>query len=145
MQQAATVPDLANGEKPLTLPVTNNYYRILIAEDNEMVLENTALYLKHKGFTIEKARNGAIAIQKAEQNPPDLILMDIQMPILNGLETIRLIRQNPQLATIPIIAVTALAMQGDRAACLASGANDYLSKPVHLQTLYKRIQSYLLA
>ena len=89
------------------------------------------------------AKNGveAIAIAKAEH--PDLILMDIQMPVMDGLEAIAQIRLDPDLAKIPIIALTALTMEGDRDRCLAVGANEYFSKPIKLKQLDLLIQKLL--
>ena len=89
------------------------------------------------------ARDGEEAIRKAKETSPDLILMDIQMPNVNGLEAIRNLRENPSFATMPIIAITALAMVGDRERCLAAGATEYVSKPVNLKGLYELIQTLL--
>ena len=83
----------------------------------------------------------AIAIAKAHQ--PDIILMDIQMPTMDGIEATRQIRLDPNLVNIPIIAMTALAMSGDRDRCLAAGANEYVSKPLKLKQLVTTIQSLL--
>jgi CheY-like chemotaxis protein len=84
-----------------------------------------------------------MAIDLAQQTHPDVILMDIQMPEMDGLEAIQRIRQMPELADTPIIALTALAMAGDRDRCIEIGANDYLSKPVSLKQLVKKINGYL--
>jgi CheY-like chemotaxis protein len=89
------------------------------------------------------ARNGNEAIDRAREQRPDLILMDIQMPGLDGLEAIRRIRSDPPLASIPIVALTALAMPGDRERCLEAGANEYLNKPVSLKRLKEIITPLL--
>ena len=79
----------------------------------------------------------------AKAHSPDLIIMDIQMPRMDGLTAIRLIRTDPQIATITIIALTALVMEGDRERCLDVGANEYLTKPIMFQQLNKAIQQIL--
>ncbi len=82
-------------------------------------------------------------LKKAEAIQPDLILMDIQMPVMNGLEAIARLRGNPRFAETPIIALTALAMPGDRERSLLAGANEYMSKPVSLKTLRQKIEDLL--
>ena len=79
----------------------------------------------------------------AKAHQPDIILMDIQMPVMDGLEATRLIRAEPKLAKVPIIALTARAMQGDQERCLEAGANQYLSKPVDLEQLGEVIRRFL--
>ena len=116
---------------------------ILLAEDNEANITMFAEYLSLKGYRLVIAHNGQMAIDLAQQTHPDLILMDIQMPEMDGLEAIQRIRQIPELADTPIIALTALAMAGDRDRCIEVGANDYLSKPVSLKQLVKKINDYL--
>jgi signal transduction histidine kinase/DNA-binding response OmpR family regulator len=116
---------------------------ILLAEDNEVNITTLADYLSIKGYQVVIARNGAEAIERATELPPDLILIDIQMPGMDGLEAICRIRANPTLGMIPIIALTALAMPGDRERCLKAGANDYLSKPVSLTGLVAAIDTHL--
>jgi PAS domain S-box-containing protein len=116
---------------------------ILLAEDNEENINLFADYLSLKGYRLVIAHNGRMAIDLAQQIHPDLILMDIQMPEMDGLEAIQLMRQIPELANTPIITLTALAMSGDRDRCIAVGANDYLSKPVSLKQLVKKINGYL--
>jgi CheY-like chemotaxis protein len=89
------------------------------------------------------AENGAEALALAETHRPDLILMDIQMPKVDGLTAIRQMRANPVMAPIPIIALTALAMPADQEKCLAAGANAYLAKPVRLKSLVETMQRLL--
>jgi CheY-like chemotaxis protein len=117
--------------------------KILLAEDNEVNINTFSSYLTTQGYQIILAYNGQDAIDLAQTHHPDLILMDIQMPKLNGLEAIARIRQYPDLAGIPIIALTALIIEADREKCLAAGANDYLTKPVSLKQLNHTIQKWL--
>jgi len=116
---------------------------ILIAEDTPSNLEALTDYLTAKGYRIVSASNGAEAIQRAQESCPDLILMDIQMPIMDGLEATFLLRANPATAATPIIALTALAMPGDRERCLAAGADSYLAKPVRLTQLAETIAALI--
>ncbi|GBO52820.1 circadian input kinase A [Pseudanabaena sp. lw0831] len=115
---------------------------ILIAEDNEANIITFSGYLEAKGYRMLLARDGQQAIALAKAHQPDLILMDIQMPCIDGIEATQQIRRDPNLIDIPIIALTALAMAGDRERCLESGANDYLAKPVKLKALDQMIQTY---
>jgi PAS domain S-box-containing protein len=118
---------------------------VLLADDNEIVLEALADYLAAQNYRVVAARSGKELVQLAGETCPDIILTDIQMPGSDGLTAIRQIRAhtNPQIARVPIIAITALAMPGDRERCLAAGANEYLSKPVHLENLVEIIQKFL--
>ena len=116
---------------------------ILLAEDNEANIATFSSYLKAKGYRILSATDGQQAIDLAKAEHPDLILMDIQMPVIDGMEAIKQIRLDSNLADIPIIALTALAMTGDRDRCLAVGANEYLSKPIKLKSLDQMIQTWL--
>ena len=133
----APPPPLANKE------AIDGQPRILLAEDNEANVEMLSGYLEVKGYRVTVAYDGHQAIELAQQGRPDVILMDIQMPGLDGLAAMRHIRSDGRLADIPIIALTALAMPGDREACLAAGANAYLSKPVNLKELIETIERYL--
>ncbi|MFM7189889.1 MAG: response regulator [Microcystaceae cyanobacterium] len=99
--------------------------------------------MEAKGYRLIVAENGQEAIALAQAEKPDLILMDIQMPALDGLSAIQQLRQNPEFQTLPIIALTALAMAGDQDKCLQAGANDYLSKPVRLRELVGCMQKLL--
>ncbi|MCY7334096.1 MAG: response regulator, partial [Pseudanabaena sp. CAN_BIN31] len=116
---------------------------ILIAEDNESNINTINDYLEAKGYRLLIARDGIEAIALTKAHHPDIILMDIQMPVMDGIEAIQQIRLDPNLADIPIIALTALAMTGDRDRCFAAGANEYLSKPVKLKELVATIQKML--
>jgi CheY-like chemotaxis protein len=119
--------------------------RILLVEDNQVNAEIVYDYLSSKGFAVTLANDGLDALQAVDTTRPHLILMDIHMQSMDGLEAIRRIRQHadPQLATTPIIALTALAMASDRERCLAAGASDYLSKPVGLRELLGTIYQHL--
>jgi PAS domain S-box-containing protein len=116
---------------------------ILVAEDNETTARIMASYLQAVGYTVTLARNGLEVLELLAKQRPALILMDIQMPQLDGLETLRRLRSDERYARIPIIALTALAMAGDRERCLAAGASDYVSKPVRLRELAEVIQRHL--
>jgi PAS domain S-box-containing protein len=116
---------------------------ILLAEDNEANIQTFSCYLTAINYRVIIARNGLEAIAQAKANLPDIILMDIQMPIMDGLEATKQIRLDPNLVNIPIIALTALAMEGDRERCLAAGANEYLAKPIKLHQLNSAIQQIL--
>ena len=118
---------------------------ILLAEDNEDNISTFSSYLEAKGYRIVVAKNGQEAIDLTKAHHPELILMDIQMPGMDGLEAMRQIRVDPTLVDVPIIALTALAMTGDRERCLESGANHYLTKPVKLKQLANTIEQFLLA
>jgi CheY-like chemotaxis protein len=116
---------------------------ILLAEDNPNNVLTISYYLKEKGYRLLFANNGQEAIDLALIHHPDLILMDIQMPILDGLEAMKRIRQQETVGDTPIIALTALTMAGDQERCLAAGANRYLSKPIKLRQLDLTIQELL--
>jgi PAS domain S-box-containing protein len=115
--------------------------RILVADDNAETSAMYSRYLGYKGYEVLVANNGAEVLERARELRPDLILMDIQMPGIDGLEATRQIRADPVLGQVPIIALTAMAMPGDRARCLEAGMNAYLSKPIGLQILLAEIQS----
>jgi signal transduction histidine kinase/ActR/RegA family two-component response regulator len=119
-------------------------FLILLAEDNQHNIDMISNYLLlSRGYRVAIARNGREVLERAREERPHLILMDIQMPEMDGLEAIRHIRADADLATIPIIALTALAMPGDRERSLEAGADDYLSKPVRLKKLVEAIEIQL--
>jgi PAS domain S-box-containing protein len=117
--------------------------QILIVDDTEVVTQLISEYLQHKGYKTLKAYDGAEAVLIARQEHPQIILMDVMMPVMDGLEATRAIRADPVLRDIPIIGLTALAMPEDRAQCLAAGMNDYLSKPIQIHELVQIIERYL--
>jgi PAS domain S-box-containing protein len=129
----ATVPRAVShdGQAPL----------ILIVEDNEANITVLQDALSAQGYAFAVAHDGVAALERARAAPPALILMDIQMPGMDGLEAIQRIRADADLRTIPIVALTALAMPGDRERCLAAGADDYLTKPIDLRTLVATIDA----
>ena len=116
---------------------------ILIAEDNAANILTIGDYLESHNYEIVVAHDGAEALQKAEISNPDIILMDIQMPVMNGLEAIAQLRANPRFVSTPIIALTALAMPGDRERCIKAGATEYMSKPIGLRILANTIAKLL--
>ncbi len=116
---------------------------ILLAEDNELNIHTFSSYLIAKGYQVIVANNGHEAIAMYQSQQPDLILMDVQMPNLDGIAAIEYIRQQSTQIQPPIIALTALAMPGDCVKCLAAGANKYLSKPLKLRELHQTIQECL--
>jgi len=140
--QTRPLPALASDTAPLK-ELKPPRPRILLAEDNTANINAFSNYLTAKGYDIIVVNNGRDAIDIAKKELPDLILMDIQMPKMSGLDAIKEIRTEENLKQIPIIAVTALAMPGDQEKCLAAGANDYLSKPVSLKGLLERIEVQL--
>jgi two-component system, cell cycle response regulator DivK len=117
--------------------------KILIVEDNEMNRDMLSRRLERRGFTIVMAVDGAIGVEKAQSEKPDLILMDMSLPVIDGWEASRRIKGDPATAPIPIIALTAHAMNTDRDKALQAGCNDYDTKPVDLPRLLGKIEALL--
>lgn len=116
---------------------------ILVVEDNSMNQGILSDSLQALGYRVLTASNGAAAIQQAQAGAPDLILMDVQMPVMDGLEATRRLRNLPDFATTPIIATTALARVEDKKLCLAAGIDDFLIKPFSLHELSACIERHL--
>jgi PAS domain S-box-containing protein len=114
---------------------------VLLVDDNEVTVELVGEYLESCGYQVATAYNGADALEKATTTPPSLIIMDIQMPGMNGLEAMQRIRHHATLSHIPIIVLTASGMKGDREKYIHAGANEYLQKPVSLQKLIQTVHS----
>jgi CheY-like chemotaxis protein len=108
---------------------------ILIAEDNATNRELLRELLEMRGHAVIEACNGQEALDVLEQTRPDLLLLDVGMPVLDGFAVVQSIRENPRLATLPVLAVTAYAMQGDREKVLNSGFDGYLTKPINARAL----------
>jgi len=116
---------------------------ILIAEDNPVNRELLRELLEGRSYEVLEACDGRQALAMVEQIRPDLLLLDLGMPVLDGYATIRKIRENPNFAELPVLAVTAYAMRGDREKILESGFDGYLSKPIHPPTLWAEIDRLL--
>lgn len=147
--EAPAPPVLASAAPVAPSPLPPVALTVLLVEDNEVNIQTLANYLRAKGCMVELARNGQQAIDHLQhQLPddlPDLILMDIQMPVMDGLEATRRIRALPALTATPIVALTALAMDGDQERCLSAGATAYLSKPVKLKQLMETIHQLVVS
>ena len=124
-----------------TLP--SNTPLILVADDNEINLMTVTDYLRANKLRVIQARDGLEAVKMVREHIPSLVLMDIQMPLMDGLDAIAHLRADDKHTDMPIIALTSRAMVGDRERCIAVGANDYLSKPVNMKQLVKTIHAHL--
>ena len=118
--------------------------RILIVEDNPQNMRLLEMVLRAKGYTLLKATDGEEALDVAMREQPDLIIMDIQLPKMNGLEVTKKLRETPAFRHTPIIAITAYAMKGDRERVIEFGCNAYLSKPINTRELPETIAGMLL-
>jgi CheY-like chemotaxis protein len=117
--------------------------KVLIAEDNAINRELLRELLEMRGYAVDEARDGQVTLQMIEETRPDILLLDIGMPVLDGFAVVRKIRENPRMATLPVLAVTAYAMQGDREKILNSGFDGYLSKPVNAVALVEELKRLL--
>lgn len=117
--------------------------KILIVDDDPRNIFALKLTLKSRGYQIESCTMAQEAIQILKEQVIDIVLMDMMMPEMDGYETIRLIRKHPQYTKLPIMAVTAKAMTGDREKCIVAGASDYISKPVDTDQLLSLLRVWL--
>ena len=116
---------------------------VLIVEDNELNMKLFHDLLEAHGYHVLEARNGNEAMELAGKNRPDLILMDIQLPEISGLEVTQNIKKNDELTNIPIIAVTAFAMKGDEDRIRQGGCEDYIAKPISVASFLEKVKRYL--
>ena len=117
--------------------------KVLIAGDNAVNRELLRELLEMRGYTVVEACDGGEALRMIEQTQPDLLLLDVGMPVLDGFAVVGKIRENPRLAQLPVVAVTAYAMQGDREKILNAKFDGYLSKPVNSQSLAEELDRLL--
>ena len=117
--------------------------RLLIVDDNAINLKLVAYLMKANGYLVETALDAESAIEAIRANHPDVILMDIQLPGIDGLELTRRLKADPKTRDIVIVAVTAYAMKGDQAKALAAGCDDYITKPIDTRTLPETIARHL--
>ena len=117
--------------------------RILIVDDNATNLKLVAYLMKANGYTVDTALDAESAIVAIRNHHPDVILMDIQLPGIDGLELTRRLKADPATRDIVIVAVTAYAMKGDQAKALAAGADDYITKPIDTRALPETIAQHL--
>jgi two-component system sensor histidine kinase/response regulator len=118
--------------------------RILLVEDNELNQEVAVALLSDFRVKVDVAENGAVAIEKLAQEDYDLVLMDMQMPVMDGIAATEAIRRQPQFATLPIVAMTANAMQQDRDRCIDAGMNDHIAKPIDPDDLIAKLHKWTL-
>lgn len=119
--------------------------KILVVEDNEMNLDMLTRRLEKRGHEVVIAKDGAEGVSLARQERPDLILMDMSLPVLDGWQATREIKADPDVKAIPIIALTAHAIAGDREKCLAAGCDEYEGKPIKFPELMAKIDLFLNA
>ncbi|WP_242023088.1 response regulator [Pseudanabaena mucicola] len=117
--------------------------RILLVEDNEMNQEVAMELLQDAGFVVDLAENGLVAVEKVTTNKYDLVLMDMQMPEMDGVEATLAIRENPDYQSLPIVAMTANVMQSDRDRCIVAGMNDHVAKPIEPEELWATLLKWI--
>lgn len=117
--------------------------RVLVVEDNQQNMYLISFILENHGYEVLKAMTGEEGVEKAIKEKPDLVLMDLQLPSIDGLEATRRIRKSEADGEIPIIALTSYAMAGDRKKALDAGCNGYIEKPINPETIMSEIEKYI--
>ena len=118
--------------------------KILLVEDNEQNRYLTSFLLERRGHSVIPATSGSIALELAVQVMPDLILLDIQLPGMDGHDVARALKSDPRFERVPIVAVTSYAMVGDREKAFAAGAEGYIEKPINPETFVEEVERFLL-
>jgi two-component system cell cycle response regulator DivK len=123
----------------------NNNKTILLVEDDFMNMKLVQHVLKSEGYTVVKATTGWEALNQIKTGLPDLIIMDVQLPDIDGMTLVRIIRANEAAKETAILALTAFAMKGDREKILKNGCSDYISKPINIENFISTVRKYLNA
>jgi two-component system, cell cycle response regulator DivK len=118
-------------------------HAILVVEDNERNLKLLRDVLEYAGYDVRVARTAEDGITLAVKEPPDLVLMDLQLPGIDGIEALRRLRESPRTADIPVVAVTAQAMKQDRERALDAGFDGYVEKPISVRAFPDQVRSFL--
>lgn len=118
--------------------------KILVIEDNEQNLYLTTFILEKHGYQVIQARDGVTGIEIANRENPDLVLLDIQLPVMDGYKVAEELRKSPSSQKVPIIAVTSYAMVGDKEKALAAGCTGYITKPINPDTFISYMEGFLL-
>jgi signal transduction histidine kinase/ActR/RegA family two-component response regulator len=139
----APAPEAAPAQADAALRQRHAGARVLVAEDHFINREVALAMLRNAGLEVDTAEDGRVATEKVRQGNFDLVLMDVHMPVMDGLQATRALRALPDLQTLPILAMTANAFDDDRTACLAAGMDDFVSKPVEPQSLYAALLKWL--
>ncbi len=134
--------DMAATDNPIN-PVKSAPKTVLIVEDNELNMKLFNDLLEAHGYRVLQTREGLSALDIAREQMPDLILMDIQLPEVSGIEVTKWLKEDDELKSIPVIAVTAFAMKGDEEKIREGGCEAYISKPISVASFLEQIDSYL--
>ena len=133
----------ASNHRPLRFVELSSMKKILIVDDNADMRELITLWLRANGFRAITAKNGCEAIDKAVSEKPDLVLLDIMMPVMDGRETVRILRSQPETKDIPVVAATALTSSSDLESCLEAGCDDYIVKPFTYDGLEEKLRFFI--
>lgn len=117
--------------------------RVLVVEDNEEIAALLDFKLKHSGYEVSNAENGKLGLESVRANPPDLIILDVMMPVMNGLEMLKVLKSDEDLRWIPVIILTALSNEWEIVEGLELGADDYITKPFKAQEFAARVRAVL--